>query len=259
VYPTNEVKLFNQYGVLMRKASILGEEDGISLDRPIDAAGVYQEALDSMESLAAQTDPGEATSRSRLATAARALGDVLRDRDPRRALAAYDLAMARLRETRSSLARRRDEAVTLASSAHALRRLGRMAEGRRRIAAAVAILTAVHDLPSTRIPLESDTCAVLREEGDQQADEGRYEMAAQTYERLIAAVDTTGPNPAGDLRDAAALSRLYQGLKEVYRREGAFRQAEATRKRQLDLWQPWTRALPDNPFIARQLAAARAR
>lgn len=259
VYPTDEVRLFNQYGVLMRKASILGQEGGISLGRPVDAARVYQEALDSMESLAAQTDPGEATSRSRVATAGRALGDLLRDRDPRRALAAYDLALARLRETRSSLARRRDEALTLASSAHALRRLGRMAESRRRVAAAVAILTAIGDLPSARISLESDTSAVLREEGDQQAAEGRYETAAQTYERLIAAVNASRPNPTGDLRDAAALSRLYQGLKDVYRREGAFRQAEATRQRQLDLWQPWARKLPDNPFIARQLAAARAR
>jgi hypothetical protein len=47
-------------------------------------------------------------------------------------------------------------------------------------------------------------------------------------------------------------------LSDVYRREGAGVQAEATNRRQVELWQLWTRKLPNNPFVARELAAARA-
>jgi tetratricopeptide (TPR) repeat protein len=257
-YPSEETRLFNEYGLLMRKASILGEDGGISLGRPADAARVYQQALDSMETLA-RTDPGEATSRVREADAAHRLGDVLRRSDAIRALATYDLALRRLGEIPDGVARRRDAALVLAASAAALRRLDRVAEGRRRIDRAMTLLTTTGDLPATRVSVDSNACEVLREAADQQADEGHLAAAAHSYEQLIATAQASKPDVTGDLRDALGLSRLYQGLADIYRREGAVDLAAATSRAQQDLWQPWARKLPGNAFIGREVAAARAR
>jgi DnaB-like helicase C terminal domain len=56
-------------------------------------------------------------------TAARDLGNILRDRDPRRAIAVYDLGLKRQAEIRNNLKARRDEAVLLADSSYPLRAL----------------------------------------------------------------------------------------------------------------------------------------
>ncbi|MGE5243311.1 MAG: protein kinase domain-containing protein [Betaproteobacteria bacterium] len=252
------LRMTNRYGVLLREGLILGEAEGVNLNRPDDAIGPLQEALDLTEA-AARADPHDATSRARVGTSGRELGNILRDRDPRRALAVYDLAVRRLREIPNNVRARRDEARTLAESAYALRRLGRTAEAGQRVKAALALLTATKDLPPARVALDSETCAVLRALADQEAGEGDLRAAIDGYVRLIDAAMVSKPDLLGDLRDATAMSRLYGALAALYRRSGAVEEADAIAGRRLDLWRHWQEKLPDNAFVPRQIAATRGR
>ncbi len=89
------------------------------------------------------------TSRVRVGTTGRELGDILRWRDPAAALAVYDVALARLAEVRNNVAARRDQALVLANSSYALRRLGRQADGRRRVDEALASCRKHATIPPT--------------------------------------------------------------------------------------------------------------
>jgi len=84
-------------------------------------------------------DPNDFTSRTRVGTVGRELGDILRWRAPEEALAVYDVALARLAEIRGNVSARRDRALLLANFSYALRRLNRAAEARSRLVEALAI------------------------------------------------------------------------------------------------------------------------
>ena len=241
----------NLYGVLLREGKILGEDGGVNLNRPEEAIAAFEKAVEITERTARQ-DPHDQASRSRLASCARLLGDILRHRDPERALEAYDLALRRLAEIPNNLTARHDQAVTLANSSYALLRLRRVAEAKRRIDAAFAILRETKDYPAGRIGLESEALAALCAQADFQAQQGELQRAIETYEQLLQSVMRSKPDPTGDLRDAAKLSGLYQALGEVARRAGQTAKADAMESRRLELWRRWDRKLPGNPFILRQ-------
>src|SRR5262249_20379031 len=151
-YPSKAARLFSVFGVLMREGRILGEDDAVNLDRPAEAIEVLQKALDMIEE-ATHEDASDSASRARVAESARELGDILRDRDPQRALTVYDLGIQRLGEMGNSLKARRDRAQLLANSSYALRHLHRVSEAKARIDTAFAILSDIKDYPAERIPL----------------------------------------------------------------------------------------------------------
>jgi tetratricopeptide (TPR) repeat protein len=117
----------NRYGLLAARRLILGEDGGVSLDRPDDAVVPLREAFTLMNA-GAQADPNDATSGTRTATAARELGDILRWQRPADALAVYDVGLQRLAERTETASAKRSSAELLAGSAYALRRLGRTGE-----------------------------------------------------------------------------------------------------------------------------------
>jgi serine/threonine protein kinase len=256
-YASETARFFNLYGLIHREALILGEADAINLDRPAEAIELFEKAMDMTEE-AARKDPRDSASRGRLGTTARGLGDLLRDRDPRRAVRVYDLGIQRLKEAGNGLNTRRELAALLAKSSYALRRLGRRAEAKARIDTALGILKNTKDYPADRIRLASQSYWIACALADYEADAGNPSGALGTYEQLLDAIMAAGPEPFKDLRDAPKVSRIYEALSVLYTRTGSPAKAEVMKSRRLELWRHWQVELPNNPFIERQLNAANA-
>jgi tetratricopeptide (TPR) repeat protein len=254
-YPTLVVRLFNLYGPILREGRVLGEEDGVNLGRPAEAVELLQKALDITEEVASK-DPGETASRIRLGGAAWSLGDILRDRDPRRALAVYDLGILRLGEARSSVQARRDRAALVANSSYPLRRLHRNAEAKARLESALAILKETNDYPAERIRLDSHAEAMATALADHEAATGNPRRGLEIYDDLLRRIMAWGAKPEVNLPDATSISRIYRVMASLYRRPGANDRAAALDTRWLNLWRYWDAKLPHNAFVGRQLAKA---
>jgi tetratricopeptide (TPR) repeat protein len=254
-YPTPVVRLFNLYGPILREGRVLGEEDGVNLGRPAEAVELLQKALDITEEVASK-DPGETASRIRLGGAAWSLGDILRDRDPRRALAVYDLGILRLGEARSSVQARRDRAALVANSSYPLRRQHRNAEAKARLESALAILKETNDYPAERIRLDSHAEAMATALADHEAATGNPRRGLEIYDDLLRRIMAWGAKPEVNLPDATSISRIYRVMASLYRRTGANDRAAALDTRRLNLWRFWGAKLPHNAFVCRQLAKA---
>ncbi|HJT90083.1 MAG TPA: serine/threonine-protein kinase [Bryobacteraceae bacterium] len=255
-YTNETIRMIDMFGVLYREGMILGEAGGVNLGRVGEAAAVLQEAVNLTEA-AARKSPNDYASRSRLGNCGIALGDILRDRDPRRALAVYDLTIRRLREIQNNADARRDEASALAGSSYALLELHRASEAKRRINQALAILQQTGDYPAGRIALDRrPVLNVVMAAADFQAATGDPRRAIQMYEGLLGEVMAAQPRPFMHLRDAPPLSRIYESLGRLYRIVGDHGKAESMHARQLELWGQWNRKLPGNVFVRRQLEAA---
>jgi tetratricopeptide (TPR) repeat protein len=253
-YPGKSARLFTQYAVLVREGRILGEDDAVNLGRPEEAVTVLQKALDLAEE-AARNDPGDSRSRAHVGTVAREMGDILRERDPRRALAVYDLGIQRLLEMRNSLKARRDHAQLLANSSYSLRRLHRSAEAKARIDLAFSILEGTQDYPAERISLGSYDYAVVCALADFAADTGDRRRAIEIYEDLLGKVAASGPKPETILADAIRLSYIYTALASLHRQTGRYDLASHLEFKRQDLWRRWDAKLPNNNFVRRQIAA----
>lgn len=255
IYPSETTRFFNRYGPMFREGLILGEADAINAGRPAEAIDVFQKTLELTEE-AVRRDANDAASRSRAASTARELGDLLRERDPQRSLAVYDLGIKRLEEIKNGRKANRDHATLLAKSSYPLRRLHRTAEARERIDAAFAILQQTKDYPANRILLGSHAYTALCALGDYQADVGNPEGAIKTYRQLLDGVLAAHPDVNGDLRDAPKLSRIYEALATLYRRTADLSANAAVKLQSVRLWEHWQHRLPQNTFIQTQLAAA---
>ena len=253
---TDYLSILNRYGPLLREGFILGEDRSVSLERPIEAMVPLREAFEIVEA-GARSDPGDYTSRSRVGTVGRELGDILRWHDPQAALAIYDVALGRLGEIENNVRARRDSALVLAGSAYALRRLDRVSEARGRIERALAILTDTKDYPARKMAFDDASFSVLRARADQLADEGELPEAIAEYRTLLMQVSQATSDVDHDLRDANSLALLCEDLARLYRAAGDVDQATALDARRLALWQHWDRTLPGNPFVQRRLAAMR--
>jgi serine/threonine protein kinase len=243
------------YGVLNRQGMILGGYDSLSLERTADAVEAFRAAYELMDRLAS-ADPNDATSRDRMATAGRAMADLLVTSDPARALQIYDNCLARLREVRVSLRGSRDEALTLARSSYALRRLGRTSEAGARIDAAVALLRQTKDYPAATVTLGHEPETVLRALADQQAATGHTAQALAMLRELVDRVLASKPEPEDDIQQAIGLSRIYLALARLENLTGDNAQAASADARRRELWRPWQRKLPGSSYIQRQLAAS---
>lgn len=253
IYSDETQRMISMSGVLAAEGRILGEEGGVNLNQPEKAIKAFQAGVDLAEEIA-RKDPKDATSRIRVGDDATQLGNVLRDRDPERALAAYDLAVRRLGEVPNDLRSRQDQALALANSSYALRHLHRSLEAKERIDKALTILKQTKDLPLERVELNnSPVYFALTAQADYEAQMGDIHRAVQMYEHLLDKVMTGKPELLNDLPDAPALSRLYGSLAVLYSRIGDNAKADEMRSRRLELWREWDRKLPKNAFILRQL------
>jgi serine/threonine protein kinase/tetratricopeptide (TPR) repeat protein len=253
-YPTETKRMFNLYGIFLREGLILGEDGAANLDRPADAIQALQKAFDISEA-AASKDPIDSSSRSRVANSGNVLGNILRHTDPERALAVFDLSIRRLREIRNRLVARRDLSMVLANSSYPLRSLHRPVEAKQRIDAALAILKETKDYPAEEVPLYSEVFVALRAQADYETELAEPRRALEVYEQLLDKVMAAKPDALNDLRQAPRLSRIYEALGTLYRRNGDVQKAESMQARRLELWRHWESKLPNNAFVLRQVAS----
>ncbi|HTP36691.1 MAG TPA: serine/threonine-protein kinase [Candidatus Acidoferrales bacterium] len=251
-HPDDTESMLHLSAALWREGLILGELNSISLRRPGDAEPLLQRALDIDEALA-RKDPDDYTSRSYVSMAGRELGDILREKDPARALAVYDLSRQRLAEIKENAHARRDEVWLLAGSSYALRKLGRTVEAQQRIDAALENLRGLKEYPAAKVEPGGESDAAVRALADHYAATGRLDAAIRTYEELLEEVMASNPQPLDDLRHANALARLYGDLAKLQLRSGRAPEANALGERRLELWRHWNRKLPGNAFVMREL------
>jgi serine/threonine protein kinase/tetratricopeptide (TPR) repeat protein len=254
LHPDDTESMLHLSAAIWREGLILGEFNNINLGRPNEAEPLLQQALDIDEALA-RKDPNDYTSRSYVSMAGRELGDVLREKNPRRALAVYDLALKRLAEIANNAQARRDEVWLLAGSSYPLRKLGRTAEARQRIDTAMENLRGLKAYPALSVEPGEECDTVLRALADHYAATGQTDVAIHSYEDLLDKLLASRPQPQEDLRHANSLARLYADLAKLHLRAGRTSEAQALLDRRLDLWRYWNRKLPDNVFVRHELAA----
>jgi tetratricopeptide (TPR) repeat protein len=228
------------------------------LNRPVEATAALQRAFGLIEEWA-QSDPNDAWVRMLFDQAGRELGAILRERDPRRALEVYDLALRRLAEVRDNPTARRGQAGLLAGSSYALRRLNRTGEAKDRIEAAFRLLRETNDYPADRIGTDSEAEPALRALADHYAETGQPYRAAEVYQELLDKLMAAKPDPVNDLRHATKLAHIYEALAYLNRRNGRSDRAEVFSALRRDLWLRWNDKLPANAHIHRQLQAAASR
>jgi tetratricopeptide (TPR) repeat protein len=253
VYSSETERMIGMYAILTRQAAILSSEDGVSLGRAADAVEPLQNALDLTEE-AARQNPEDFTSRSRLSTAARELGSVLRASDPQRALDVYDLGIRRIAEVPTNPSVRRSRASLLANSSYPLRALGRNAEARQRIEQAVTVLREMGEYPAERLTPESAAAVALRAQADYADGVGDPRGAIRIYEQLLQKIAPAGAAQV-DLWSACNLAHTYQRLADLNRKTGDAERASEMEARRLALWRDWSQKLPGNPFVLRQMAS----
>jgi tetratricopeptide (TPR) repeat protein len=239
---------------LTREGAILGAPDGVSLDRPRDAMPLLERAF-SLSDAAANRDPNESLSRQRLATAGLQLGVLLSDSDPERAITLFDRALQRLGELRENPSARLNEVRVLAASTYPLRAVQRAAEARARLDAAFARLGELKRYPGAPVKAGSEAAEALAALADDEAGRGNMAHAIDIYQKLVDQVFATAPKVETDLADATVVSRLYASLAALERRAGRSDEAAAFDARRTQIWQRWEKALPGNPFVARQIAS----
>jgi tetratricopeptide (TPR) repeat protein len=244
------------YQTRCREGLLLGEDGGVNLDRPLEAVVPLQEGFDAMEPFA-QQDADNNETRSVIAASGHYLGDVLRHSNPKRALEVYDHSLVRIREVQNDVAARRLEALLLAGSSYAVRWIHHEKNAKDRIDAALRLLSKTKDYPAESITAGSEADIAMRSLGDHYAETGQPAKALEIYQELYRKIMASSPDPQNDLLTAAYVSRLHTSLAMLARRVGRQEQAAPLEARRLELWRSWNRKLPNNPFVRRQLEAAR--
>jgi len=252
----NAGRAMNFAMALIDQGTILGDVNRVSLERFEEAIPLFEQGVKVVEDLASQ-DPNDSNSRGPLATGEIRLAAILRDSDPQRALAIYGHALLRLAEDKSNSRARRDEVRALSGSTYPLRQLGRVAEARRALDAAFDRLSQLKLYPAPQVAPGSEAEDALYARGDFETGAGNLPRAIELYGQLIDQVIAAKPKPETNLADAADLSRLYTSLAPLQRRAGKTDLASALDARRLQLWEYWDRKLLNNPFVRRQLTAAR--
>jgi tRNA A-37 threonylcarbamoyl transferase component Bud32/tetratricopeptide (TPR) repeat protein len=241
---------------LTYRGRILGEADGISMGRVDEALADLDRAFTICDSHVHQ-DPNDQAARGRVATAGLAMGGILRHSNPGRALAVYDHVLDHTKEIKDNSSFRRYEVSALAGSSYALREMGRPAEARQRLDAAFERLRQLGSYPANKIKPGSEVDVALAALADFEGANGNPQQGAATAQKLLDAMVAWGPAPESRLTEAVDISRIYALLENLQRSAGDSAAASGLHARRIALWQQWDTKLPSNPFIRRQLDAAR--
>ncbi len=134
-------------------------------------------------------------------------------------------------------------------SSYPLRRLGRSAEARQRLDAAFERLGQLKLYPAEKVTPGSVAYKALRARADLGA-------ASDIYQKLAGEMRAASLDWKNNLADAVDLSNVYQPMAGLYRRTGRADQAATIESQRLELWRHWGRALPQNAFVLRQIAAS---
>lgn len=253
-YPSYVALILSQ--TRCREGLMLGEDGGVSLNHPLEAAVPLQEAFNALEPFA-QQDAHDYEARSTVAVAGHYLGDVLRHSNPKRALKVYDHSLMRIREVPNDVAARRVETVLLAGSSYAARWVHHEKDARDRIAAAFRLLNETKDYPAETITAGSEADTAMRALADHYAETGQPGQALEVYQELFRKIMASNPDPQNDLLNCVYVSRLHTSIAILLRRMGRGDEALPLETGRQELWRHWNSKLPNNPLVNRQFEAAR--
>ena len=180
------------------------------------------------------------------------IGNILRHTQPQNALAVYDHAIARIRETKPNADRQHEEAELFAASSYAARWTGHGQEAQERIDTALKLLRDAHKLPADKVEPMSDTYHALCALADEYAERGQTAEAVAAYQDLLGKLMAWQPHPEIDLRDAICISRTWTALSDLLRRAGRRQDAARLESQRADLWKHWRIKLPNSDFLLRQ-------
>jgi serine/threonine-protein kinase len=237
-----------------KQGMILAEDHAVNMDRPEEGVAVLERVISLLDPMVHQ-DPKDQSTRSRLAMAANALGDILRHSNPRRALEIYDHTLSHMAEIKNHSGARRREICALVGSSYALRNLGRNEEASRRLDSAFDRLRAVKDYPVEKIKPNTEVGMALFALADMEAARGHFAKAAEITEDLLARILAWGATPQTNLPDAVEVARAYDALASYCAGSGQRERGAEFAAKRLILWRDWDRRLPHNSFIQRQLNA----
>lgn len=240
---------------LIRAGSILGENGGISFNRPDEALMYLEHARESADELA-QRDPNQFGSRERVFSANVLMSGILSGSDPNRALELCDQALKRLAEIKERPIARLHEVEALAGSTYALRRLGRGPEAHHRLDIAFDKLLKLGAYPSDTIKPGSEVDKALSALAGYEGEIGNFQRSIALYEELLGKAVASGAKPRTSLADAVQESRVFAALGDLYRQTHQTDSQSAIESRRLELWRHWDSQLPSNSFVRRQLESA---
>jgi serine/threonine protein kinase/tetratricopeptide (TPR) repeat protein len=241
--------------VLVQEGRLLGEEDGVNMNRQQEAAEVFRQAFE-LADLQSSTEAKDNYIRAWVGTAGRNFANLLRHSDAKAALEIYDRTLARNREIASDVMARRVEAGLLADSSYAARAAHQTQNARQRIDDAFRLLKETQDYPADKVKPGGETEVVLRALASHYADTGEPAKAMDIYRELLVKIAAAGGGEEISLPVAVFVSRSYEASGPLLRRLGRTDEAAAIESKWLELWHGWDRKLPGNPFIRRQLEAA---
>ncbi len=254
---TDQNQVNNYVFALIKQGRILDDEDSISFGRSDEAAAILARAFE-MSDRMVHSDPSNQATRGRLALAGLSLGRVIRNSDPRRALAIYDHTLQHMSEIKDNSSFRRYEVSALAASTYPLRKLGRENEARERMDSVFERLRKLKAFPADKIKPGSEPDLALRALADCEASSGNVRQAIDVYTKLAGQLLAWGPKVDTNLADAVDMSRVYASLAALHRRAGERDRASEMETRRRELWQHWEAVLPHNNFVRRQIGAVRA-
>jgi hypothetical protein len=191
-------------------------------------------------------------SRYTLAGTSVQFANILRHEDPRKALAVYDHALARLKEIKPNASSQLAEADLLAVSSYAARWIGRGEDARERIKGSFLPLRDLHVYPADKVEPMSETEDALKAQADDYAETGQIIKGIRAYQELLAKLMAWKPDLQNDLRDAICIARTWTGLAVLLRRAGRVDQATQLEKQRTELFSYWKTKLPNGDFLIRQ-------
>jgi serine/threonine protein kinase len=247
--PALRVNLAN---ALLTEGLILGKTDAEpSLERYHEALALIQRGMEIGEELATK-DSSDFLSRYTLAVTSVQFANILRHEDPRKALATYDHALARLREVKPNAGSELAEADLLAVSSYAARWIGRGEDARGRIKDAFQPLRDLHLYPTEKVEPMSEAEDALKAQADDYAETGQITKAIGSYRDLLAKLMAWKPDVENDLRDATCIARTWTGLAILLRRAGRVDEAAELEKQRAELFSHWKTKLPNGDSLIRQ-------
>jgi serine/threonine protein kinase len=249
--PATATTRFNLVNALWRVGLVLGEDGGPNLGRTDDALRAFQQGFDISDAQASK-DKDDSRSRDHVAMTALEIGNILRHSDPARALAVYDRALMRLRESADNARSQSGEIDLLTMSSYPLRALGRESDARARLAQSFKLLEAAQEYPTEAIEPQSGAYNALRASATQHEAAGDIARAAAIYQELAAKLAAWHVRTADDLRDAAVMSDVQATRARLLRGLGKNDEAAALDRQRAAMWAGWHRTHPDNVFVKRQ-------
>jgi serine/threonine-protein kinase len=237
---------------LVTEGEILGEEDGINLGRPKEAAEYFDRGFKMAVDMARQ-DRNDSQSRLAIGNRGIKLAGVLRQSDPDRAFMVYDEVLRYLGEVQNNSGARLNEVRALAGSTYPLRQRGHLVEARQRLDDAFSRLNALKLYPAEKIEPRSEAVDALRALAEFEAGMGHVGRATEIYQELVDKILASKPNLKTNLEAATSVSNIYRAMASLSRRAKQPDAAANIDARRKALWSHWQDKLRNNDFIRREL------